>query len=344
MRGKIARMTAPLGYPVETTHERATKKLEPGFFSASAESEHVADLANIKQRSPPMMDLASERSSVRVIVVANEKGGSGKSTIAFNLAIALMKSGLSVASIDLDTRQRSFTHFIDNRLAWSGVTGTKLPTPEHCCFGEDTPQPEAADEDAARAELVRVIDDLASRHQYIVIDTAGHNHFLSRFAHCMADTLITPMNDSFVDLDVLATLDPGTTAITGVSHFGQAVEQARQQRAERGKPPMDWIVMRNRLSVLSTRNKRDVGAALAELSRMLDFRTIEGLTERVIFREFYPKGLTALDDLKQATLGTRPTMSHVAAQMEIQGLLTALMVGTATRIGNGDAPLAHAAA
>ena len=291
-----------------------------------------------------MMDMASMNPSVRVIVVANEKGGSGKSTIAFNLATALLKSGLSVASVDLDLRQRSFTHFIDNRLAWSSVAGAKLPTPEHCCFGEDTPSSETADEDAARAELVRVIDDLASRHAYVVIDTAGHNHFLSRFAHCMADTLITPMNDSFVDLDVLATLDPGTTAITGISHFGQAVEQARQWRAERGMRPMDWIVLRNRLSVLATRNKRDVGAALAELSQLLNFRTIEGLTERVIFREFYPKGLTALDDLAEATLGTRPTLSHVAAQMEIQGLLTALMAGVAVGLGQKDAPPAHAAA
>lgn len=291
-----------------------------------------------------MMDLASMSPSVRVIVVANEKGGSGKSTIAFNLATALLRSGCSVASIDLDMRQRSFTHFIDNRLAWSRVTGAKLPTPEHCCFGEDTPSSETADEDAARAELVRVIDDLASRHPYIVIDTAGHNHFLSRFAHSMADTLITPMNDSFVDLDVLATLDPGTTVITGISHFGLAVEQSRQLRAEQGKRPMDWIVLRNRLSVLSTRNKKEVGAALAELSRMLGFRSIEGLTERVIFREFYPKGLTALDDLREATLGTRPTMSHVAAQMEIQGLLAALMAGVAVGRGQEAPPPAHAAA
>ena len=292
-----------------------------------------------------MTDRASSGSPiVRVIVVANEKGGSGKSTIAFNLAIALMKSGLSVASIDLDTRQRSFTHYVDNRLAWATVSGAKLLTPEHCCFGEAGESLAPDSEESARAELVRIVDDLASRHQYIVIDTAGHNHFLSRFAHSLADTLITPMNDSFVDLDVLATLDPGTTAITGVSHFGLAVEHARSLRAEQGKPPMNWIVLRNRLSVLATRNKKQVGQALAELSRLLGFRSVDGLTERVIFREFYPKGLTALDDLAEATLGARPTMSHVAAQMEVQSLLSILMAGVPVGVSEEDVRSANRAA
>jgi chromosome partitioning protein len=172
--------------------------------------------------------------------------------------------------------------------------------------------------------LARIIEKLATRHRYIVIDTAGHDHFLTRFAHSKADTLITPLNDSFVDLDVLATVDPDTLGVTGVSHYARIVEDARRERAARGRPEIDWIVLRNRLSMLASRNKRLVGQALSELSQRLGFRCIEGLAERVVFREFYLRGLTAFDDLDESTLGTRPTMSHVAAQMEVQNLLRAL--------------------
>ncbi len=261
---------------------------------------------------------------VRVIVVGNEKGGSGKSTVAIHLAIALLRSGQSVATIDLDWRQRSFTHYIDNRLAWSRQRGKELPTPTHVCFDEEAEFMTAEDEAAGRAAFTSTFDNLAANHSYIVIDTPGHNHYLARLAHTMADTLITPLNDSFVDLDVLGSVDPETFGVSGISHYAQTVEDARRARQAAGKPDMNWIVLRNRLSTLTSRNKRFVGDALQDLSQRLGFRCVEGLAERVIFREFYPRGLTAVDDLDEITLGTRPTMSHVTAQLEVQSLLAAL--------------------
>ena len=278
----------------------------------------------------------SRPSCVRVIVVANEKGGSGKSTIAIHLAIALMKSGQSVATLDLDSRQRSFTHYIDNRLSWSRQRGRDLPTPTHVCFDEESDFSLALDEAAARAEFTGTLDRLAENHGVIIIDTAGHNHPMSRLAHARADTLITPLNDSFVDLDVLGSVDPETFAVSGISHYARLVEEARGDRRLEGRPDTDWIVLRNRLSMLNTRNKRSVGNALAELSQRLGFRCIEGLAERMIFREFYPRGLTAIDELDEGTLGTRPTMSHVAAQMEVQGLLAALLGSVAQGAAGAD--------
>ena len=101
----------------------------------------------------------------------------------------------------------------------------------------------------------------------------------------------------------------------------------------------DWIVLRNRLSMLGSRNKRLVGEGLDELSRRLDFRCVDGLAERVIFREFYPRGLTAVDDLDEITLGARPTMSHVTARLEIENLLASIGLGEAAASGDmqGDA-------
>jgi ATPases involved in chromosome partitioning len=270
----------------------------------------------------------------RVIVVGNEKGGSGKSTVAMHIAMALIKSGQSVATLDLDSRQRSFTHYIENRRAWAQHVGRDLEIPNHTCFDPQVDYPTEEDEAAACQALSEAVDALAQGHSFIVIDTPGHDCDLMRRAHAMADTLITPLNDSFVDLDVLGTVDPETLGVTGTSHYAQMVEDARSQRQLLDGMTPDWIVLRNRLSTLGSRNKRLVGEGLQELSQRLNFRCIEGLAERLIFREFYPRGLTAVDDLDEITLGTRPTMSHVTARLEIENLLGA--IGLADAVAGGE--------
>jgi chromosome partitioning protein len=264
-------------------------------------------------------------SSTRVIVVANEKGGSGKSTVAMHVAIALIKSGQRVATIDLDARQKSFTHFIENRRAWAKQVARDLEIPDHFCFGK-VHYPTAEDEAAGCRALTDAVDTLSRTYGVIVIDTPGHDSYLMRLAHSLADTLVTPLNDSFVDLDVLGTVDPRTFEVTGTSHYSQMVQAARRQR-QLDQASTDWIVLRNRLSTISSRNKRLVGGGLQELSRWLDFRCIEGLAERVIFRELYPRGLTAVDDVDEVTLGARPTMSHVTARLEMQNLLGTILLG-----------------
>lgn len=262
---------------------------------------------------------------VQVIVVANEKGGSGKSTVAIHLAVALLRSGQSVATVDLDATQRSFTHYIDNRLAWSRQRGIELPTPAHLCFNEDDEFASLDGEAGGCVAFAKTIARLADTHRCIVIDTPGHDSAVARLALSFADTLLTPLNDSFVDLDSLGSVDPDTFRVSGVGRYARVVEEARGIRRAKGRPEIDWIVLRNRLSTLNSRNKRLVDDALQELSARLGFRYVEGLAERVIFREFYPRGLTAADALDEATLGLRPTMSHVTAQIEVQALLGALL-------------------
>jgi chromosome partitioning protein len=159
-----------------------------------------------------------------------------------------------------------------------------------------------------------------------VIDTPGHDGELSRLAHSEADVLITPLNDSFVDFDVLADVDPATFAVSGTSHYATMVQEVRHRRFLLDRGMIDWIVLRNRLSMLGTRNKRLVGEALQDLSQQLNFRLIDGFAERMIYREFFPRGLTALDDFDEALLGTRPTLSHATARQEVAGLINALGV------------------
>jgi chromosome partitioning protein len=273
------------------------------------------------------MEEATSARPVRVVVVANEKGGSGKSTVAMHIAVALMKRGQRVATIDLDSRQRSFTHYIESRHAWAKRVARDLESPEHFCVDEKINQSTGQDEVTASKALTDTVDALMHTKDFIVIDTPGHDSDLMRLAHSIADTLITPLNDSFVDLDVLGSLDADTLGVTGISHYSKTVEEARHQRLVSGHVATDWIVLRNRLSMLASRNTRLVSAGLQELSGRLGFRCIEGLAERVIFREFYLRGLTALDDLDEITLGTRPTMSHVTARQEVEHLLDAMNLG-----------------
>lgn len=272
----------------------------------------------------------------QVIVVGNEKGGSGKSTIAMHIATALLKSGRRIATIDIDARQKTFTSYIQNRQAWASLIGRNLEIPDHFCVDETVNFPSTEDRAAGSKAFAGTVEELAQTHDFIVIDTAGHDSYLARLAHSMADILVTPLNDSFVDFDVLGTVDPQTFGVTGIGHYAQMVEDARSQRQLLNNKTIDWIVLRNRLSTLGSRNKRLVGEGLHELARRLNFRCVEGLAERVIFREFYPRGLTTLDDLDAGTLGTRPTMSHMTARMEVENLLAAMGLGESSDVETTD--------
>ena len=262
--------------------------------------------------------------SAHVIVLGNEKGGSGKSTTAMHVAVALLQAGQRVATIDLDSRQKSFTHYIENRRNWAERTRIKLDVPKHYCvargFGLRLDEIEAQ-EFAAFAEAVSAVENT---HDFVVIDTPGSDSYMMRLAHSMADTLITPLNDSFVDFDVLGAVDPTNFATIGVSHYAEMVREARRQRRLVDGGMTDWVVVRNRLSALGSRNKRLVGEGVHQLARQLGFRTTDGFAERVAYREFFPRGLTALDDINEETLGTRPAFSHETAREEVKRLIDAL--------------------
>ena len=262
--------------------------------------------------------------SAHVIVLGNEKGGSGKSTTAMHVAVALLQAGQRVATIDLDSRQKSFTHYVENRRDWAARSGLPLDVPEHYCvargFGANLEEIEQQE----FAAFAQALIDVEQSHDFIVIDTPGTDSYLMRLAHSMADTLITPLNDSFVDFDVLGVIDPATFAVSGVSHYAEMVREARRQRRLVDGGLTDWVVVRNRLSTLGSRNRKLVGEGVEGLAGQLGFRPIDGFAERVVYREFFPRGLTALDDLNEDTLGLRPTVSHVTARDEVKALIDAL--------------------
>lgn len=255
-----------------------------------------------------------------VIVVGNEKGGTGKSTLSMHIIIALLQRGLSVGSIDLDARQATLTRYLGHRQARQDKDTLNLLCPQHVAIPPT--EDRVADEDRLRS----AIDELGSGHDVVVIDTPGSDHYLSRLGHSFADTLITPLNDSLVDLDVLARVDPRTMKISMPSHYSELVWETKKSRAMRGeKAVVDWIVLRNRLSSLNAKNKRDVERLLTDLAKRIGFRLIPGLGERVIYREMFLEGLTLLD-MRKGGLGPGMTLSHVAARQELRSIIDALSI------------------
>jgi chromosome partitioning protein len=289
-----------------------------------------------------MLVQASSRrpGSAHVVVLGNEKGGAGKSTIAMHVAVALMTFGQRVATVDLDLRQRSLTYYIENRRAWAKRSGSALAVPNHNCVARGTTQKLDENESLEFTGFVDVLTAIEPSHDFIVIDTAGTDSHLTRLAHSMANTLITPLNDSFVDFNVLGTVDPETFRVSGESHYARMVREARQQRRLVDGVLMDWVVVRNRLSTLDSRNKQRIGNGLSELAVRLGFRLAEPLADRVIYRELFPRGITALDTLDEKTLGIRPTLSHVTAQKEIMALIETLKLPLDQR--GRDRAAAHA--
>lgn len=259
-----------------------------------------------------------------VIVLGNEKGGSGKSTTAMHLIVALLKSGHKAGAIDLDLRQRSLTRYLENRRKFAELNNRSLVFPR---VSEAAASDLDSREDAKRQETENLKEALMRLEgcDFAVIDCPGANTHLSRLAHLHADTIVTPLNDSFVDFDLLARLHPETGKVAGPSLYSEMVWTARKERAMTGVPGgIDWVVMRNRLSATHARNKKNMGDKLEDLSGRIGFRLARGFGDRVIYRELFPMGLTLLDLGGRDSPVRLSTMSHVTARLEIRSLVAAL--------------------
>lgn len=263
------------------------------------------------------MRLRAETPSV--IVVGNEKGGSGKSTTTVHLAIALAEQGHRVATLDLDARQGTLTRYLENRHATMDRLGVVLPMPE----AHSLEVLHAADAEDVEAEVVDLIARLREDADYVVVDTPGHAGPVTIAGHTQADILVTPINDSFIDLDLLAHVNAETLEIQRLSTYAETVFDIRKSRARQGLPAVDWVVVRNRISSVEGRNTRNVTAVLDQLERRLAFRQASGFGERMIFRDLFLQGLTLLD-LKKTGMSGSLSMAHVAARQELRSLLRAV--------------------
>jgi len=257
-----------------------------------------------------------------IIVFGNEKGGSGKSTTCMHVATALARTGHRVGALDLDLRQRSFGRYLENREAYRQKSHQSLTAPHMIDLPEIDETTLSPGENVHDHRLSAAVARLEETCDFICIDCPGSHTRLSQVAHSLADTLVTPLNDSFVDFDLLAKMDSDSQKVLGPSVYSEMVWNARQLRAQAGLQPLDWIVLRNRLGTQFMHNKKKVGDALDSLSRRIGFRVVPGFSERVIFRELFPRGLTLLDlrDIGVANLN----LSNIAARQEVRDLVKSL--------------------
>ncbi|MBR9841746.1 MAG: AAA family ATPase [Rhodobacteraceae bacterium] len=257
-----------------------------------------------------------------IIVVGNEKGGAGKSTVSMHIATALARMGHKVGALDLDLRQKTFGRYAENRQTFMAGSHLSLPSADYHDLPEVDPASLKPGENIYDHRLSLAVATLEPDCDFILIDCPGSHTRLSQVAHSLADTLVTPLNDSFVDFDLLAHTDAQGEKILGPSVYSEMVWNARQLRAQAGLKPIDWIVLRNRMGAQQMVNKEKMGKALDNLAKRIGFRVGPGFNERVIFRELFPRGLTLLD-LKDIGI-KQLNISNVAARQELRDLVKAL--------------------
>lgn len=254
------------------------------------------------------------------IVFANEKGGTGKSTTAVHVAIALAYQGARVAAIDLDSRQRTMHRYFENRAETMRRRQITLPCATFAVY-----------EGTSADELDALAAQMGEEHDFLVFDTPGRDDPLARHVATGADTLVTPLNDSFVDFDLIGQVDAETFKVRRLSFYAELIWEARKKRAMTAirdqRPNMDWVVVRNRTGFTEARNQKRIDQALTELSKRVGFRVASGLSERVIYRELFPSGLTLLDKGQLGELGT----SHLVARQELRTLVAGLNLKIPTR-------------
>ncbi len=261
-----------------------------------------------------------------IFVIGNEKGGAGKTTCSMHLIAGLLAEDLKVASLDIDCRQGSLTRYIENRKAYNTKNPDKpVSVPHHFLLAESKATNISEREQEELEQFERILKEAKDSADVIVIDTPGSHSFLSKLAHSHADTVITPINDSFLDIDVMAKVSADDLSIVEPSIYSQMVWEQKMARAKRDGGSIEWVVMRNRLSNIDATNKRSVAAVIEKLAKRISFRLAPGFSERVIFRELFLSGLTLLD-LTKANYEKSFSLSHVAARQELREFLACLEI------------------
>lgn len=251
-------------------------------------------------------------SKAHIIVVANEKGGTGKSTLSMHLAIKLLYENFKVAVIDLDGRQGSLSKYIENRRRFSSKNNITLPSPVHYVF-------EPVSKEANKKEIEDLISDLSSRFDAIIIDTPGSKNYLFELAHKYLHTLITPIGDSLIDLSAISDINPENGEIQKAGHYAEFVWETKKKLASKGLPYLNWVICGNKISSLRSKNKDFVFSKLENIAKLYGFRFTLGLKDRVIYKELFLDGLTILD-MNSPKLHRRMSVSHLAAKMELNSL------------------------
>jgi chromosome partitioning protein len=258
-----------------------------------------------------------------VIVIGNEKGGSGKTTTAMHLIISLLKLGFKVGTLDLDSRQQSLTRYVDNRKQFVTKKNIQLMMPEHYAMSRSENNNKQESDKEEEVNFTTMLEKLKA-NDFIVIDTPGSDAYLSRIAHSYADTVITPINDSFVDLDLIGNVNADTFDSMRPGIYSAMLWEQKMKKIARTKKEINWIIVRNRLSTLDAINKRNMEVSIAKLAKRFGFKVAPGFGDRVIFKELFLHGLTLHDAQNSGEI--RMSTSVIAARQELREFIKALEI------------------
>jgi len=289
-------------------------------FCAADQKAGLMMTARVVTSEPPDLRTA------HVVVVANEKGGTGKSTLSIHISIALLKAGFRVATIDLDTRQRTLTRFFENRASWAANAPWNVELPYHHALDRGNSENVRDNETAEFGAFAAAIAEVEHEYEFVVIDTPASDSYLMRLAHSLADTLVSPINDSYIDIDVFSRVHHDRTQRGQVAQYADLVLQARRRRKLVDQGIIDWVLVRNRMSSTQSNNAKQIATSLTRLAVELQFRPAEGFHDRVIFRELFPIGLTALDPIEEAMRSNALSASQASARREIGELVATLQL------------------
>jgi chromosome partitioning protein len=274
-----------------------------------------------------------------IIVIGNEKGGAGKTTTSMHLIVSLLHLGFKVSSIDIDCRQKSLSRYLENRSNYALKRNIQLLNPAHFILNEVIIDKSITDpEKNKELEALNLRQKLDQLNQiitkeinaqepcdFLIIDTPGSNTNISSYVHSIANTIITPINDSFLDLDVIAQIEADSLKMIKPSFYAQAIWEQKMNKAKYGQGEINWVVLRNRLSAIDAKNKQKMARVLENISNRLGFKVVSGFNERVIYRELFLYGLTLLD-LKSGVTDITFNVSHIAAKQELNNFIRQLNI------------------
>jgi chromosome partitioning protein len=238
-----------------------------------------------------------------------------------HLAVGLIKAGRRVATLDIDFEGRTLSQYIHNRLGFAQANELALDTPAHYRVTDALSNTKSGETETAEINFISsAIAAAESDHDFIIIDTPSVLTKSNLFAHALADTVISPINDSFLDLDAIVPSTEMTQEIAR-SAYTAAIHRAREARELVTSRTIEWLVIPNRVfSSLDTRNERTIRMAIEEASLRLGFRIAPGIAELLVYRQLFPKGLTAFDPMEESLLGVKPGISHVLARQDLRQL------------------------
>ena len=247
--------------------------------------------------------------NAHLVVFANEKGGVGKSTLAFHCALALAHLGKRVLAIDCDRRQQTLRHLLEARDGTMRALKVDLPRPSHAVLDKQS-----------GALLLQEIERLGRDCDFILIDLPGHDSPVARRAIALANTIVTPVNCSPADIHGLGSVNPVNHQLRKAAPFAELIVAMRAERIVSGLDPFDWVVVKNRIRRCELRLILSADRDLATMARDLGFRFINGLTERLIYRELLPFGLSHSDLRLIPGLGRTRSVHALELQQLLEGL------------------------